>query len=53
MSPGLPTIAWLTPGVAGRGHELAVVRRHLESGSGLLLIAGECGSCSRSRRPFQ
>ncbi|HQR26432.1 MAG TPA: AAA family ATPase [Nocardioides sp.] len=31
------------PRIAGRRDELAVVRRHLESGSGLLLVAGEAG----------
>jgi tetratricopeptide (TPR) repeat protein len=30
-------------GIAGRQDELAVVRRHLESGSGLLLVIGEAG----------
>ena len=29
--------------IAGRRSELAAVRRHLESGSGLLLVAGEAG----------
>ncbi|MGY2704318.1 lambda repressor-like predicted transcriptional regulator/tetratricopeptide (TPR) repeat protein [Nocardioides sp. HB32] len=34
-----------TPGspIAGRRDELATVRRHLESGSGLLLVTGEAG----------
>jgi hypothetical protein len=32
-----------TPLVAGRGAELAAVRRHLEVGSGLLLVAGDAG----------
>jgi tetratricopeptide (TPR) repeat protein len=31
------------PCIAGRGAELNVVRRHLESGSGLLLVTGEAG----------
>ena len=31
------------PGIAGRKHELALVRAHLESGSGLLLVTGEAG----------
>ncbi|GCD89926.1 AAA family ATPase [Nocardioides sp. LS1] len=31
------------PRIAGRRRELAVVRKHLESGSGLLLVAGEAG----------
>lgn len=31
------------PRIAGRRAELAVVRRHLESGSGLLLVTGEAG----------
>jgi tetratricopeptide (TPR) repeat protein len=31
------------PFIAGRRAELAVVRRHLEAGAGLLLVAGEAG----------
>jgi hypothetical protein len=31
------------PGIAGRRDELSVVRAHLESGSGLLLVTGEAG----------
>ncbi len=31
------------PRIAGRRRELALVRQHLESGSGLLLVAGEAG----------
>jgi predicted ATP-dependent serine protease len=31
------------PRIAGRSTELATVRRHLETGSGLLLITGEAG----------
>jgi hypothetical protein len=31
------------PRIAGRRAELAVVRRHLESGTGLLLVTGEAG----------
>ena len=31
------------PGIAGRKGELDVVRRHLETGSGLLLVTGEAG----------
>ncbi|SFA77450.1 AAA ATPase domain-containing protein [Nocardioides alpinus] len=31
------------PRIAGRGTELDVVRRHLESGTGLLLVTGEAG----------
>jgi tetratricopeptide (TPR) repeat protein len=30
-------------GIAGRREDLAVVRRHLESGTGLLLVVGEAG----------
>lgn len=37
------TAASAGPRIAGRRGELAVVRRHLESGSGLLLVAGEAG----------
>ena len=29
--------------IAGRTTELAVVRRHLEAGTGLLLVTGEAG----------
>ena len=32
-----------TSRMAGRRHELATVRRHLESGAGLLLVTGEAG----------
>ncbi|MFC7360682.1 ATP-binding protein [Nocardioides astragali] len=32
-----------TPPIAGRTAELAAVRRHLESGTGLLLVTGEAG----------
>ena len=32
-----------TPPIAGRTTELAAVRRHLESGTGLLLVTGEAG----------
>ncbi|KRF36761.1 ATP-binding protein [Nocardioides sp. Soil805] len=32
-----------TPRIAGRTDELAAVRRHLETGSGLLLVTGEAG----------
>lgn len=31
------------PGIAGRQAELAAVRRHLEAGTGLLLVMGEAG----------
>lgn len=31
------------PGIAGRRKELAFLRRHLESGAGLLLVTGEAG----------
>ena len=31
------------PRIAGRRHELATVRRHLEAGTGLLLVTGEAG----------
>ena len=31
------------PGIAGRREELDVVRRHLEGGTGLLLVVGEAG----------
>jgi tetratricopeptide (TPR) repeat protein len=31
------------PAIAGRRSELAAVRRHIESGSGLLLVTGEAG----------
>ncbi len=32
-----------TPRIAGRTHELAAVRHHLEAGAGLLLVTGEAG----------
>ena len=32
-----------TPRIAGRKPELAAVRRHLETGTGLLLVTGEAG----------
>jgi tetratricopeptide (TPR) repeat protein len=35
--------AGAAPRIAGRTRELAVVRQHLESGTGLLLVAGEAG----------
>jgi tetratricopeptide (TPR) repeat protein len=41
-SPPAPTLA-AAPRIAGRRRELAVVRRHLETGTGLLLVLGEAG----------
>ena len=40
-----------TPRIAGRRSELAAVRRHLESGVGLLLVTGEAGIWDRLHRP--
>jgi hypothetical protein len=40
-SDGQPPSA--APRIAGRGVELAAVRRHLETGTGLLLVRGEAG----------
>ncbi|MFC7494939.1 MULTISPECIES: ATP-binding protein [unclassified Nocardioides] len=40
-SPAAPNVA--APAIAGRGAELAVVKRHLASGSGMLLVTGEAG----------
>lgn len=38
-----PTGSTPTPHIAGRRAELAAVRRHLETGTGLLLVTGEAG----------
>jgi tetratricopeptide (TPR) repeat protein len=42
-APGDPAPAQPPPRIAGRKAELAAVRRHLEAGSGLLLVTGEAG----------
>ena len=43
LAAGTPEAPGFDPGIAGRKDELAVLRAHLESGSGLLLVTGEAG----------
>ena len=42
-SPPPATAGAATPRIAGRTDELAAVRRHLETGTGLFLVTGEAG----------
>lgn len=43
LSASSPTLEPPAPRIAGRRAELDVVRRHLDTGAGLLLVTGEGG----------